>query len=251
MEYLYANWEVLLIAFVLIVASSCLNRLRGTGLLYHFGTIKNLEKYTFNKVSFVKINLVWNHMYGFFLAIILGYITGSSWIGFLTFIVYLIGESKGWGEWVGTLTTPREEITMEWLKQRYIDQEGKGFPFIFSIANFFIKEQIVNDYNLKSKTKQYLRHVTLALILRGMYWWSLVYSILYYYDYINLIEYITIFISLGLIFPVACYLGSLTNVNRRFFIISCSVGWENQELYYGMFHGIALSYVVLNILNMI
>lgn len=242
------NWENTLPMFILILICSFLNRLRGTGLIYHFGTINNLEKYTFNKVSLVNINLVWNHVYGLFLAILLGYLTSNFTLGFLVFIAYLIGESKGWGEWVGTLTTPKEEITYEWIQQRYIDQEGKGFPFIFSIANFFIKEELKNVYDLKLLTKQYIKHVTLALILRGMYWWSLIYGVLFYYNIINIIEYITIVISLGLMFPIACYLGNLTNINRRFFIISCSVGWENQELYYGMFHGIALSYVVFNII---
>lgn len=251
MEYLYANWEMLLIAFVLIVASSCLNRLRGTGLLYYFGTIKNLEKYTFNKVDKLEVKVVWNHIYGLFLAFIFGILTNSYGIGFLTLVAYLIGESKGWGEWVGGLVSTKKERDEQWLEARYIDEEGKGFPFIFAITNFFIKEKNESIWNHEMQLKHYFKHITLALILRGIYWWTLVYAALFYYKYINLIEYLTISISLGLLFPIACYLGNKLNINKKFGVLNLSVGWENQELFYGIFHGIALSYIVLHILNYI
>lgn len=252
MDYLISiiSTDSMMLAYMLMIICSIFNRLRGTGVIHNFGTINNLEKYTFNQVSSVNINLVWNHVYGLFIASLLGAFTHNFLIGLIVLIGYLIGESKGWGEWVGGLTSTKGERDYNWLKDRYDDKEGKGFPFIFAITNFFIKENDPFLITLESKLNQYFKHITLALILRGMYWWSLVYFILFYYNYITLIEYLTITILLGITFPIACYLGNITNLNGHFSIINYSKGWENQELYYGIFQGMILGYVVSIILNL-
>lgn len=52
-------------------------------------------------------------------------------------------------------------------------------------------------------------------------------------------------VLVGLAFPLACWLGKLTNINGKIGIINYSRGWENQELVYGLIQGIALWYGVL------
>ena len=93
-----------------MVFEAALNRLRGTGLLYSFGKIKNVE-----------IKIVWNHIYALYLGLLFGLVTMSPVIGFFVFIGYMIGESKGWGEWVGTLTRHEpwnEELLKGSIKMR-------------------------------------------------------------------------------------------------------------------------------------
>ena len=113
MEWIISNlsWNMLAITLVLMICCSVLNRLRGTGLLYSFGTISNLEKYTFNKVDKLELKLVWNHIYGLYFALIVGHLNISInpgidnfiYASLATFVLYLAGESKGWEEWVGAL----------------------------------------------------------------------------------------------------------------------------------------------------
>jgi hypothetical protein len=90
-----------------MIECGLLNRLRGTGVLKHFGTIRigemKIWKLTIPKIEF-EINLVWNHIYGLYLALIVGLLSMNVYAGLLTLVAYLIGESKGWGELVGALT---------------------------------------------------------------------------------------------------------------------------------------------------
>lgn len=109
-----------------------LNRLRGTGVIKHFGTLHICNKS-------VNVNLVWNHVYALYLALIVGYLTMNIYAGIATMIAYFIGESKGWGEWVGTLTSSKE-LTQADLLRNYKDNEGRGFPYIHKIANLIAPE---------------------------------------------------------------------------------------------------------------
>lgn len=231
MDYLL----IVLLGFI-ILGTAVLNRLRGTGLIKHFGNIKIFKQD-------VKINLVWNHIFGLWYACLFGFIT-TWYIGIAIFIAYIIGESKGWGEWVGALTT--SEIKDEqWLKRQYIDNEGVGFPYIHQIANAVVKEQI--EGTLEEKLKQYNKYATLALTLRGVYWWSLVYGVIAWFGLINLYEYAAIVAILGIGFPIACEIGKMITSNGKIWKIEWSQGWENQELVYGLIQGMCLWYVIIGV----
>ena len=52
----------------------------------------------------VNVNLVWNHVYGMYLGLIFGLLAMNVWCGLAVLVAYLVGESKGWGEWVGALS---------------------------------------------------------------------------------------------------------------------------------------------------
>lgn len=222
-----------------MIDCSILNRFRGTGVIKHFGTLK-----MFNKE--VRINFCGNHLYGLWIALVLGITTMNVWLGLAVLVAYLIGEAKGWGEWVGSLTR-HEPWDEQMLQGNYKDDEGKTFPFIFQITNFFIKEKI--DGTFEEQCKQYRKHATLALILRGMYWWLPVYLVLVAFGVISWEIAVITGIGLGIAFPIACEIGRRITFTRtydlKFIKLSFSQGWENQEVVYGMFQGIALWYTII------
>ena len=214
-----------------------LNRLRGTGVIKYFGTLK-----VFNKE--IEIKFVGNHLYGLYLALVFGLLATNVWTGLAVLVAYLIGESKGWGEWVGALTR-WETKDEKWLQQQYTDNEGVGFPYIHQIANAITKEQIEGTF--EKRLKQYHKYATLALTLRGMFWWGLVYLTVAIFGYISYLEAVLITVFLGVCFPIACYLGKKLKYNAVWFkIVHFSPGWENQEVVYGLFQGLVLWYVILS-----
>ena len=223
----------------MIILEAILNRLRGTGVIKHFGTLKIMNKE-------IRISFVGNHLYGLWLALVLGIATMNAWLGLSILVAYLIGEAKGWGEWVGSLTR-HEPWDEQMLQHNYKDDEGKTFPFIYQISNFFIKEKI--DGTFEEQCKQYRRHATLALMLRGIYWWLPVYLVLATFGVISFAEAFAIATLLGIAFPIAAEIGRRITFTKtydlKFIKLSFSQGWENQEVVYGLFQGIALWYTII------
>ena len=221
-----------------MIDCSILNRLRGTGVIKHFGTLKVMNKE-------IEIKFVGNHLYGLWIALVLGVATMNAWIGLAVLVAYLIGEAKGWGEWVGSLTR-HEPWDEQMLQHNYKDDEGKTFPFIYQISNFFIKEKI--DGTFEEQCKQYRKHATLALMLRGMYWWLPVYLVLAAFGVIGWDIAVMAGIGLGVAFPIAAEIGRHWKFTRtydlKFIELSFSQGWENQEVVYGAIQGFVMWYVV-------
>ena len=216
-----------------------LNRLRGTGVIKHFGTLKIMNKA-------VEIKFVGNHLYGLWIALVLGIATMNAWLGLAVLVAYLVGEAKGWGEWVGSLTRV-EPWTEEHLQGDYNDDEGKKLPFIHQISNRVCKEQIEGTF--EQRANQYKKYATLALMLRGMYWWLPVYLMMAAFGVISLGVAVVAGIGLGLAFPLACELGRRWKFERvydlKFIKLSFSRGWENQEIVYGAMQGLVFWLVVL------
>lgn len=221
------------------ILCSISNRLRGTGALWEF------FKFTiFSKE--INVKFVGTHLYALYLGLFVGLLSMNVYAGLLTIVAFILGESKGWGEWVGTLTR-YEPTTKEQLEFNYKDNEGKTFPFVHQIANYFIKEKVVDrQSDFQTDLKQYIRYATLALILRGYVWWLPVYAVMYVYDLINLYEFILLPVILSLAFPLACKLGKLWKYSGTHLkIVNFSRGWENQEIIYGVFQGLILDYIMI------
>lgn len=222
----------------MIIFEALGNRFRGTGVIKHFGTLK-----MFNKE--VEIKFVGNHLYGLWIALVLGIATMNVWLGLAVLVAYLVGEAKGWGEWVGSLS--RVEPWDDYMLQGcYKDDEGKTFPFIYQISNFFIKEKI--DGTFEEQCKQYRKHATLALMLRGMYWWLPVYLVLAAFGVISWQIALLAGVGLGIAFPLAAAIGREITFEKiydlKFIKLSFSPGWENQEIVYGAIQGLVMWYVV-------
>ena len=222
-----------------MIIEAILNRLRGTGVIKSFGKIK-----LFNKE--IEIKFVGNHLYGLWIALVLGIATMNAWLGLAVFIAYLVGESKGWGEWVGSLSRV-ESWTEELLQGDYKDDEGKKFPFIHQIANSVCKEQIEGTF--EQRAKQYRKYATLALMLRGIYWWLPVYLVLAGFGVISLDIAMIAGVGLGIVFPIACEVGRRWKFTRTYDLklieLEMSPGWSNQEIVYGLIQGAVMWYVVL------
>ena len=226
----------------MIVVEAVLNRLRGTGVIKHFGVLRILNKE-------IDIKFVGNHLYGLWIALVLGVTTMNAWLGLAVLIAYLVGEAKGWGEWVGSLSRV-EPWNEELLQGDYKDNEGKTFPFIHQIANSVCKERIEGTF--EQRVNQYRKYATLALILRGIYWWLPVYLTVAAFGYIDFGVAIVCALALGIAFPMAAAIGReiafTRTYNLKYIKLEMSQGWSNQEIIYGAIQGIVMWYVVLFII---
>lgn len=194
-----------------------LNRWRGTG----------------NMFGISIFNITGTMIYALYLGLLFGLIT-EWYIGILVLICFLIGESFGWGKWVGALCYPETKTN---LQKEYNDKEGYNFPFIHYIANFIIPEK-----------KEFFKYCNLALYLRGMIWALFLYLPLVVFNYISYLEYIIISIICGFGFPLACYLSRKKSFNYKNKFISVVGKWETQEVYYGFIHFICNAYIILKVL---
>lgn len=193
-----------------------LNRWRGTGKIF--------------SISIFNIN--GTIIYALYLGLFFGLLT-TWYIGLLTSIGLLLGESFGWGNWVGSLCYPENTN----LQKEYEDKEGYKFPFIHYLANFIIKEKV-----------SYFKYCNLALYFRGMIWGLFLYLALVLFDYLSYLEYTIISIIYGIGFPFAYYLSRKKSFNYKSKFISIVGKWETQEIYYGFIHFICNTYIIFKFL---
>lgn len=171
------------------------------------------------------------NIYSLYFVIVVGLLTNNWIYGVIAGLLFMLGESAGWGKWVGALCYPERKLAN--LEKEYADHEGRGWPFIHWIANFFIREK-----------EDFIGYCTVALTLRGFYWWIWLYGFLFYIGLINNISAILAVILLGLAFPLACHLSKKYTIYKSFKYLSISGRWETQELYYGFIQGICFWVVI-------
>ena len=201
-----------------MIECSALNRLRGTGDVIKIG----------------KLVITGTILYALYLGLVIGLIT-EWYFGLGTIVLFLAGESYGWGKWVGSLTR-FEPIDKELQESCYKDDEGKGFPYIHYVANSMVKER-----------SNYLWYCRVALAIRGFIWWYPVYVLFAFAGLISYTEALVIGVVLGVSFPVACWVGTKIEIEGKIWIVNYSRGWENQELVYGLMQGMCLWYVILKV----
>ena len=192
-----------------------LNRWRGTG----------------NIFSISIFNITGTMIYALYLGLLFGSIT-EWYIGILVLIGFLIGESFGWGKWVGALCYPETKTD---LQKEYEDKEGYNFPFIHYVANFIIKEK-----------ENFFKYCNLALGIRGFIWGLLIYLPLVV-EYISLVELFALSLIYGIGFPFACYLSRKKSFNCKNKFISIVGKWESQEVHYGFIHFVCNAYIILKV----
>ena len=185
------------------------NRWRGTGTI------------------FWKIN--GNTIYAIYWALLVGFVSGLWYIGLLFGALYILGESFAWGKWVGYVSSDdRNKIILDDFF--YENDDGRSFPWIHFIANYFIDQK-----------KDYLNYCRLALGIRGLFWWILPLSLLFFMDLIVLWQYIYGLVLLSTGFVIAAELSRFVNIELRSRWLNLSIGWENQEVIYGLFHFLGIT----------
>ena len=196
-----------------MIEFSFLNRLRGTGDI-------------FKVFSFA---ITGNIIYTVYITLVIALL--STWYyGIVAGGLYMLGESMGWGKWVGSLCYPNEHP----VEQRYEDMEGYDFPYIHQTANAIVKER-----------ENYLAYCNIALGIRGLYWWL---PLLIFMAVVGITSYWLAMLGsilLGVGFPVACYIARITKFEFTWWKVSCVGAWERQEIVYGLMQGVVLWAVVL------
>ena len=154
----------------------------------------------FAKVNALVVALLVFAFYGnFFVAIVCG-------------LGYLLGEAKGWGVWIGALTShgadkgERESRGIEWLAGRFIPRT------------------------------RWLAYCRLCIAIRGLIWWLLVFVPLVF---AGLYAAPLLAAPLAGGFPLACELGYRTKFKFRLKKLEIESAWARQELLYGAMQDLA------------
>lgn len=215
-----------------------LNRWRGTGDIFYISkfAITGTMIYSFYMFVLVSIlsfsiNATLPNFVIEFLAtykIYLGYIYVSIIYGFIATALFLAGESLAFGKWVGYLTYP-ENYDKE---QFETNKKGSNFPFIHQTTNYFINQSNPYKYSI------------LALSIRGTYWWLPLYLLFAYIGLINYFEALIIGILLGIGFPIACILSRKFTFRFNYKYLVCTDNWHRQELIYGFFQSLCVTFSV-------
>lgn len=193
---------------------SLLNRWRGTGDIFIVHKLRITGVVLYTLFFLILFSLLLNVYYG----VLLG-------------ILFVLGESYAWGTWVSYLCYPENH------PKEYDSKVGRSFPYIHYQANL-----------ITPQLKDYAKYCYTALTLRGFYWWLPIYLVFAYAGVISYVEAFIISVLLGVAFPLACNLGQKIQKSYSYKYFSMNNNWEKQEVVYGIFHEIALWYVILQII---
>lgn len=148
---------------------------------------------------------------------------GNHYVSLAVAIGYVLGESFGWGDWVGCLTGNRNNY-------KDTTDEGK------SNGIMWLSQKIVSGWRTN-----FVYYSRVALTIRGFYWWLPTLAPLYFVGFTPLVLLgCILFLSVG--FPIACEIGYRTSKLFSFEKYGFSVvgGWEHQEVWYGLMQDIVL-----------
>jgi len=171
---------------------------------------------------------LWSKIIGLLLALIVQIAFDNPYVSVAVGLGYIIGESFGWGEWVGTLSVQRE-------KGYELHDEGEG-------RNNGI--EWIASHIVKPTQESWLNYCRVALTIRGFYWWLPTLAPLYFVGFSA--ELLTVMIlALSICFPIACELGYYTSKLWNF--KHMTGGWEHQEVWYGLFQDIVIFILLLRV----
>lgn len=164
---------------------------------------------------------LWSKIIGLLLALVVQIVFNNPYVAIAVGLGYIIGESFGWGEWIGTLSCNRTVVEN--------NEEGKnnGIQWLAS--------------KIVSPTKDWLNYCRVALAIRGLYWWLPTLAPLYFVGFsIEILTLMILTLSFG--FPVACELGYYFRDKISFekYGLSYIGGWELQEGFYGLMQDLVL-----------
>jgi hypothetical protein len=188
---------------------------------------------------------------GIILGLLVYAIFDNYYVAIAVTLGYVLGESFGWGDWVGELSVNKTN------KAPAVTTDGVNNG-IFFLANKII------DYR-----REWTEYCRLALAIRGMYWWLCLIPL--YWVGVNAMIIVIAILLLAVGFPIACELGyrsrdifglhKIYNENKKVIgskivykgkvkktlkqkIFFIEGGWEHQELYYGIMQDIVILFIV-------
>ena len=169
---------------------------------------------------------LWSKIIGLLLALVVQIVFNNPYVSVAVGLGYIIGESFGWGEWVGTLTGDRN------FKQ--LNEEGKNNGIQWLASKVFNPET------------DWINYCRVALTVRGFYWWLPTLAPLYFVG----LSWVVIAVAVAVLsvgFPVACELGYCfrDKIAIEKFGLSFVGGWELQEGFYGLLQDIVFVILII------
>lgn len=131
---------------------------------------------------------------------------GNFFIAIVCGLGYLLGEAKGWGVWIGALTSHGADKG---------ERESRG---IEALAGRFIPRT------------RWLAYCRLCLAIRGLIWWLPVFVPLVFIG-VYIAPLLAVLLAAG--FPLACELGYRTRFKFKLKKFEIGSAWARQELFYG------------------
>ena len=166
---------------------------------------------------------LWSKIIGLLLALIVQIAFDNPYVSVAVGLGYIIGESFGWGDWVGTVS----ERCYTSMPTPYDEGKNNGIQWLAS--------KIIDP------SKDWINHCRIALFIRGIYWWLPTLAPLYFVGFsVELLTLMILALSIG--FPIACELGYYfrDKVSFEKYGLSYSGGWELQEGFYGLMQDLVL-----------
>lgn len=151
-------------------------------------------------------------------------------ISLLTGAIYMLGESYGYGAWVGGLV--EEDRQYAYITNRY-QKEGGKYTGIQWLATMICPP---------TSFDKWLEHCRIALFIRSFYWWFPFYSMFLFFD-VDFDKIITASLILSFAFPLACDLGRYTA--RKWNFKFMTGGWEHGEVIFGAVQIIVFTSLIL------
>ena len=160
---------------------------------------------------------LWSKIIGLLLALVVQIAFDNPYVSVAVGLGYTIGESFGWGEWIGTLTGDRN------FKQ--LNEEGKnnGIQWLAS--------KVIDP------AKDWINYCRVALTIRGFYWWLPTLAPLYFVGF-SVVSITVAVAVLSIGFPIACEIGYYTSKLWNF--KHMNGGWEHSEVWYGLVQDVVL-----------
>ncbi len=137
---------------------------------------------------------------------------GNFYLAIICGLGYLAGEAKGWGVWVGALTShggdkgESESRSIEWLVGRFIPRA------------------------------HWLAYCRLCLAIRGLIWWLPAFVPLVFMGIYGA-PLLAVLLAAG--FPLACELGYRMRFKFKLKKFEIESAWARQELFYGAMQDLA------------
>lgn len=152
--------------------------------------------------------------------------TYDLYTSFLISVAYVVGESFGWGKWIGGIINGNKVATKSDLEEA--EGESNGIHFL---ANW-----------IAPQTDNYQHYCITALSIRGFYWAALTILPLLIFGYIGYWTFFTTSLLLGVAFPISVIIGKYTakKFTYEYKFFSMKGSWEHGEVWYGVIQDIVL-----------